>query len=94
MYSLWLSADYDVVTARNGREALAHLDDSIAAAVLDRSMPELTGDEVAEAVAESGQQTPIAFLTSAQVAPEDVALPRGRARRQRSRRGTHRRVDW
>ncbi len=82
MYTLWLSADYDVVTANNGREALTLLDDSIAVAILDRNMPELTGEEVATAIRESGQTTPLAFLTAAQVSPTDVSLPADRLLRK------------
>ena len=78
MYSLWLSTEYDVVTVENGRDALHALDESMDVAVLDRTMPGLTGDEVVAAVRSIGQPTPIAFLTSMQVSPSDVSLPADR----------------
>ncbi|EMA37822.1 winged helix-turn-helix transcriptional regulator [Halobiforma nitratireducens] len=78
MYSLWLSTEYDVVTAENGRDALRALDESVDAAMLDRGMPGLTGDEVAAALKSIGQPTPIGFLTSMQVSPADASLPADR----------------
>ena len=75
MYSMWLSAEYDVITAEDGREALNALDESVTAAILDRSMPVLTGPEVVDALDLSGQQVPVAFLSSARASPSDVLLP-------------------
>jgi len=74
LYSLWLSATYDVVTATDGREALDALDASIDAAVLDRKLPVLHGDEVAAAVRGAGEYVPVALLSSEQVRPTDVSL--------------------
>jgi len=53
MYDLWLSSVQGVTarTATDGDEALERLDESIDIAVLDRRMPETSGDEVAETIA-------------------------------------------
>ncbi|MCU4925996.1 winged helix-turn-helix transcriptional regulator [Halobacteria archaeon AArc-dxtr1] len=75
LYALWLAGEYDVVTTGDGREGLRLLDEDVDAAVLDRTMPRLTGDEIARAVSMVGQRTPIAVLTSAQVDPTDASLP-------------------
>jgi DNA-binding HxlR family transcriptional regulator/DNA-binding response OmpR family regulator len=82
LYALWLAADYDVVTATDGREALDSLDESVDIAVLDRSMPGKSGDEIASSIARVGQETPIAVLTSMQVTPADVSLPADRLLRK------------
>ncbi len=82
LYTLWLAADYDVVTATDGREALDGLDESVDVAVLDRSMPGMNGDEVASSIARSDQRTPVAVLTSMQVTPADVSLPADRLLRK------------
>jgi DNA-binding HxlR family transcriptional regulator len=74
LYSLWLSTTYDVVTVTDGRKTLDALDESIDAAVLDRKLPALHGDEVADAVREAGEYVPVALLSSEQVRPTDVSL--------------------
>lgn len=45
-YEALLSREHDVQTATTGAEALEILDDSIDVAILDRRMPDWTGDEV------------------------------------------------
>ncbi|WP_440772193.1 winged helix-turn-helix transcriptional regulator [Natronorubrum sp. DTA28] len=82
LYSVWLAADYDVVTAADGREALALLDESVDVAILDRAMPGLSGEEIVTAVVNAGQETPIGILTSKQVSPDDVTVPADRLLRK------------
>ncbi|WP_440766650.1 winged helix-turn-helix transcriptional regulator [Natronorubrum sp. DTA7] len=82
LYSVWLAADYDVVTAADGREALALLDESVDVAILDRAMPGLSGEEIVASVANAGQRTPVAILTSKQVSPDDVSIPADRLLRK------------
>ena len=82
LYSVWLAADYDVVTAADGREALALLDESVDVAIVDRAMPGLSGEEVVTAVVNADQRTPIAILTAKQVSPDDVAVPADRLLRK------------
>ncbi|WP_247003248.1 winged helix-turn-helix transcriptional regulator [Halosolutus gelatinilyticus] len=74
LFSVWLAAEYDVITTSNGRDALHLLDDSIDVAIFDRNMPELRGEEVAAAI-EIERRPPTAILTSKQVSPADVSLP-------------------
>jgi|GEM_PF-3840704 len=54
-YRLWLDDDnrWDVREARDGREALDGLDATVDVLVLDREMPELTGDEIVERLEDS-----------------------------------------
>jgi len=44
-YELWLSGEYEVLTAENGEEALDVVDDSVDVVLLDRLMPGLSGKE-------------------------------------------------
>ena len=46
LYETFLSGEYDVRTATGGTEALEVMDESVDVALLDRRMPELSGDEV------------------------------------------------
>lgn len=46
LYSVFLDTEYDVRTATSGAEALEKADDEVAVILLDRRMPEMTGDEV------------------------------------------------
>ena len=45
LYAAWLEPDYDVVTATSGSEAVTELDSDVDVALLDRRMPETSGDE-------------------------------------------------
>lgn len=45
-YELWLGSDFDVRTARGGVSGLEQCDESVDVVLLDRMMPDLSGDEV------------------------------------------------
>ena len=46
LYTAWLEESYAVRTAYGAREALEHADEDLDVVLLDRQMPEMTGDEV------------------------------------------------
>lgn len=50
LYEMWLTDQFDVLVAQNGREALSNLDESVDVVLLDRRMPGLSGDEVLEEI--------------------------------------------
>ncbi|GKZ14017.1 response regulator [Haladaptatus sp. T7] len=50
LFTRWLEDEYDVRTAYSGAEAIAMLDDSPDIVLLDRDMPETSGDDVLEAI--------------------------------------------
>ncbi|MFB6105679.1 MAG: response regulator, partial [Halobacteriaceae archaeon] len=45
-YSYWLSDEYDVRTAQSGAGALETIDEDVDVVLLDRRMPDRSGDEV------------------------------------------------
>ncbi len=64
LYADWLEADYEVLTAYGGREALDLLDEGVDVALLDRLMPEVSGDEVLEAIRSRDDECRVAMITA------------------------------
>jgi len=75
LYQTFLESTYDVVTATSGREGLEMVDDSIDVVLLDRRMPQLSGDEVLAKLAERGIDLQIAMLTAVEPERDIVDLP-------------------
>ena len=63
-YRLRLDAEYDVDVATGGREALATVDDSHDVVLLDRRMPEISGDEVLEEICSRGLDCKVVMVTA------------------------------
>jgi DNA-binding response OmpR family regulator len=65
-YALWLSEEYDVRTATSGEAALTSLadDPDVDAVLLDRRMPDLSGDEVLATLRERGIDCRVAMVTA------------------------------
>jgi DNA-binding response OmpR family regulator len=65
LYAKWLSDDeFDVRTAYDGREAIEGLDESVGAVLLDRRMPDLSGDEVLEEIRSRDLNCRVAMVTA------------------------------
>jgi len=64
LYATWLRDDYRVRVAYGGREALDELDDEIDVVLLDRRMPDLSGDEALEAIRDRGVDCRVAMVTA------------------------------
>ncbi|RLM59297.1 response regulator [Halobellus sp. Atlit-31R] len=64
LYATWLRSDYRVRVAYGGREALDELDDDVAVVLLDRRMPDLSGDEALKAIRERGVECRVAMVTA------------------------------
>lgn len=62
-YRMWLS-EYDVEVATGGREALSMVDEDVDVVLLDRRMPDLTGDEVLAEIRERGLDPRVAMVTA------------------------------
>jgi two-component system response regulator AdeR len=64
LYAEWLSEDYEVRTAYNGQEALDQLGDGIGVVLLDRRMPDMSGDEVLAEIRDQGIDARVAMVTA------------------------------
>ena len=64
LYATWLEPSYDVTTATGGEQALETIDDSIDVVLLDRRMPDRTGDEVLSELRARDNDAQIAMLTA------------------------------
>jgi DNA-binding HxlR family transcriptional regulator len=75
LLSSWLSAEYDVVTATDGKTTREVLDESIDVAILDRHLPDTTGQKIVENARQAGISPPTGFLSSADVSVSATELP-------------------
>jgi DNA-binding response OmpR family regulator len=64
LYRTWLAGSYRVRTAEDGRAALDELDDEVDVVLLDRRMPDLSGDEVLDRIRERGLDCRVAMVTA------------------------------
>ena len=64
LYATWLRDEYRVRVAYGGREAIDELNDEVDVALLDRRMPDLSGDETLEAIREEGVDCRVAMVTA------------------------------
>jgi DNA-binding response OmpR family regulator len=63
-YARWLAEEYEVRTAYGGREGLDRYDGDVDVVLLDRRMPELSGDEVLERIRETPHDCRVAMVTA------------------------------
>lgn len=75
LYSVWLDREYDVRTATSGAEALEEIDDGVDIVLLDRRMPELSGDEVLATIRDRDIDCRVAMVTA--VTPEFDVIEMG-----------------
>lgn len=73
-YAARLERDHEVLTAYGGREALDRLDESVDAVLLDRQLPDVSGDEVLETVVRRGLDCRVAMITAIEPADDVVDL--------------------
>jgi DNA-binding response OmpR family regulator len=64
LYAAWLSGEYDVRTAYGGQEALDILNADIDVALIDRLMPQVSGDEVLEQIRQSSYDCRVSMVTA------------------------------
>lgn len=63
LYSMWLQ-DYMTLTAYNGETALEHMNEDIDIVLLDRNMPDLSGDEVLKQLRADGFDCWVVMVTA------------------------------
>ena len=74
LYATWLRDEYRVRVAYGGREAIEKLDEAVDVALLDRRMPDLSGDETLEAIREEGIECRVAMVTAVEPDFDIVAM--------------------
>lgn len=75
LYEKWLSESYAVDTAYGGPQAVELIDGSVDVVLLDRRMPELTGDEVLEELRNQELSCQIAMLTAVEPDFDLIEMP-------------------
>jgi CheY-like chemotaxis protein len=74
-YALKLRREYDVRTAYGGPEALEVVDDAVDVVLLDRRMPELSGDEVLRRIRDRELSCRVVMLTAISPEFDIVGMP-------------------
>ena len=74
-YSLWLEGEYDVRTAHDGEEALEAVDQTTDVVLLDRRMPNVSGDEALSRMREASYDCRVAMVTAVDPDFEIVDMP-------------------
>jgi len=64
LYETYLEPEFDVRTATSGEEALERFDGTVDVVLLDRQMPEMSGDEVLAELRDRGYDVPVAMVTA------------------------------
>jgi DNA-binding response OmpR family regulator len=75
LYETFLEGTYDVRTATGGPEALAVIDEAVDVVLLDRRMPEMTGDELLQEIRDRGFDVRVAMLTAVNPDADIVDMP-------------------
>lgn len=64
LYAAWLTDAYDVRTAYGGADALDAFDSDVDIVLLDRRMPDMSGDEVLERIRQQGSGCQVVMVTA------------------------------
>jgi DNA-binding response OmpR family regulator len=75
LYREFLADEYDVRTATDGTEALEQVDDAVDVVLLDRRMPDRSGDEVLSELRNRGLDCMVAMLTAVEPDTDIVEMP-------------------
>ena len=71
----WLRGEYDVRVAYGGKQALERVDSDVDVVLLDRRMPDLSGDEVLDAIDDRGFDCRVAMMTAVAPDTDIVEMP-------------------
>jgi len=71
----WLRNEYDVRVAYGGRQALEQVDEDVDVVLLDRRMPDVSGDDVLEEIDARGLDCRVAMMTAVAPDTDIVEMP-------------------
>ncbi|ELZ85883.1 response regulator [Haloferax elongans ATCC BAA-1513] len=74
LYATWLRKDYRIRVAYGGREALEKLDNEVNVVLLDRRMPDLSGDEALAEIRDRGFECRVAMVTAVEPDFDIIAM--------------------
>ncbi|MFH5797690.1 response regulator [Haladaptatus sp. CMAA 1911] len=74
LFARWLEDEYDVRIAYSSAEALASLDDTLDVVLLDRDMPETSGDDVLETIRSRDIDCRVGMVTAVEPSFDVLAL--------------------
>jgi DNA-binding NtrC family response regulator len=74
-YSIWLESEYDVRTAYSGSDGLTLYDSAVDIVLVDRRVPDISGSDVVQNMAQRGFDDQKAMLTSIEPGRDLVDLP-------------------
>jgi len=74
LYSQYLDEQYDVRKAYGGKEAIEAVDETVAVVLLDRRMPDLSGDDVLEWIRTNDYDCRVVMVTAVDPAIDIVKL--------------------
>jgi len=75
VYAFRLKRSYDVRTAYGGQQAVDAVDDDVDVVLLDRRMPEMSGDEVLEVIRAEGYDCRVIMTTAVEPEFEIIEMP-------------------
>jgi two-component system response regulator CpxR len=75
LYRLWLPEEYDIIEAGDGRTGLQRIDDSVDAVLLDRQMPELSGEAVAATLRQRAVTPAVVMISSVKPDVDILDIP-------------------
>lgn len=75
LYSSWLDDRYTVITAYSGSQALALLDDAIDVVLLDRRLPDTSGEDILRKIQSQGLDCLVAMVSAVQPSNQIANLP-------------------
>lgn len=75
IYTLQLEDDYDVRTVYGGPEAVEAMDEDVDVVLLDRRMPEMSGNEVLERIRAEGYDSRVVMVTAIDPEFDIIEMP-------------------
>ncbi len=75
LYRTYLASSYDVRVTTSAEEALERMDETVDVVLLDRRMPERSGDEMLNALRERGYDARVAMITAVEPDADIVDMP-------------------